>query len=75
VAIAWRAGALLRDLEFVQFHPTALTREGADRFLVVTVRGEGAHLVDSQGRFAFDYHSELGNYRQSRHLQPFTHHS
>jgi L-aspartate oxidase len=59
VSIAWRAGALLRDLEFVQFHPTALTKPGADHFLISeAVRGEGAHLVDSQGhRFAEDYHS------------------
>lgn len=58
VAIAWRAGAILRDLEFVQFHPTALTKLGADRFLISeAVRGEGAHLVDNEGRrFAFDYH-------------------
>ncbi|MCX7595683.1 MAG: L-aspartate oxidase [Fischerella sp.] len=58
VAIAWRAGAILRDLEFVQFHPTALTKPGADRFLISeAVRGEGAHLIDNEGRrFAFDYH-------------------
>lgn len=58
VAMAWRAGALLRDLEFFQFHPTALTLPGAPRFLISeAVRGEGAHLVDENGsRFAFQYH-------------------
>ncbi|MDJ1183414.1 L-aspartate oxidase [Roseofilum casamattae] len=56
VALAWRAGAQLRDLEFVQFHPTALSQPGAPRFLISeAVRGEGAHLVDAEGRrFAFD---------------------
>ncbi len=60
VAIAARAGVLLRDLEFVQFHPTALTLPDAPRFLISeAVRGEGAHLVNDEGRrFAFDYHPD-----------------
>ncbi|MBE9221972.1 L-aspartate oxidase [Cyanobacterium stanieri LEGE 03274] len=58
VALAWRSGALLRNLEFVQFHPTALKKENAPRFLISeAVRGEGAHLIDREGkRFTFDYH-------------------
>jgi L-aspartate oxidase len=60
VAMIDRAGGILADLEFVQFHPTALTLPGAPRFLISeAVRGEGAHLIDEQGeRFCFQYHPD-----------------
>jgi len=51
LAMAWQAGAMLRDVEFVQFHPTALMLPGAPHFLISeAVRGEGARLHDQAGQ-------------------------
>ncbi len=57
-AMAFRAGALMRDMEMMQFHPTTIYIAGATRALVTeAVRGEGATLIDKNGyRFMPDYH-------------------
>ena len=57
LAIAYRAGADLADMAFMQFHPTTLYVAGASRSLITeAVRGEGAHLIDRNGyRFMSDY--------------------
>ncbi|MEY3457564.1 MAG: L-aspartate oxidase, partial [Planctomycetota bacterium] len=57
-AAAIRAGCELRDMEFMQFHPTVLYIAGSSRHLITeAVRGEGAHLVDCNGhRFMPDFH-------------------
>jgi len=58
VAAAYRAGAVISDIEFVQFHPTALSVSGAPTFLLTeALRGEGAWLRNSSGeRFMMNYH-------------------
>jgi L-aspartate oxidase len=60
-AIAYRAGAKLRDMEFMQFHPTVLYIAGSSRTLVTeAIRGAGAFLVDCNGhRFMPEYDSRL----------------
>ena len=57
-AMAYRAGAELRDMEFMQFHPTVLYIAGSARHLLTeALRGEGAYLRDRNGhRFMPDYH-------------------
>ena len=57
IMLGWFAGARVTDLEFVQFHPTALDVAGAPRFLLSeALRGEGAELLNKDGeRFMMRY--------------------
>jgi L-aspartate oxidase len=61
IAMAYRAGAAVCDIEFYQFHPTAFSAAGAPRFLMSeALRGEGAYLVNAKGeRFMERYHPLL----------------
>ena len=60
-SVGWKAGAQLADMEFYQFHPTALSLPGAPRFLLSeALRGEGAILLNDRGeRFMERYHPLL----------------
>ena len=86
LALAYQAGATLADLEFVQFHPTALALEGAPALLLSeALRGEGARLIDDDDHDVIDpllprdvlaraLHRELAGgrrvYLSLRHLDP-----
>lgn len=66
IALAYNAGAIIQDMEFVQFHPTALAIDtGKNRFLISeSVRGEGAKLVDKNG------HEFMSKYHEKKELAP-----
>ncbi|HVB25268.1 MAG TPA: L-aspartate oxidase [Ktedonobacteraceae bacterium] len=56
IALAWRAGAALTDLEFMQFHPTVLVAGNTSHLISEAVRGEGAYLLNHAGeRFMLRY--------------------
>jgi L-aspartate oxidase len=61
-AMAYRAGAAIRDLEFVQFHPTGLALEGQERVQLITeaLRGEGAYLRNAAGERFVQKYDERG---------------
>jgi L-aspartate oxidase len=62
VAIAYDAGAAVADLEFVQFHPTALKVEGRPRFLLSeALRGEGGRLVNASGEAFMPRYDPMGD--------------
>ena len=60
VALAFHAGARVADLEFIQFHPTALNMPGAPRFLISeALRGDGGRLINGRGQaFMTRYHPD-----------------
>ncbi|HET9834436.1 MAG TPA: FAD-dependent oxidoreductase, partial [Vicinamibacterales bacterium] len=62
VALAFHAGARVADLEFVQFHPTALAVPGAPRFLISeALRGDGGRLINGRGRAFMDRYHPAGD--------------
>jgi len=60
ISLAWRAGAEISDMEFVQFHPTVFSGKKGDAFLLTeAIRGEGAYLLNARGERFMEHYSSL----------------